>query len=592
MIGSRFLWKLYAGYAAILIVVIGIAGIILARETRREALEEIEQSLHTYTFLLEELSLAVLQEGGSPSRQETVRAIGTGTGVRITVIDGEGTVLADADEDPGRMEDHGTRPEILDARDRGVGTATRLSETTGTMMMYHALSIRGDRGLVGYVRCSLSVGAVDRRLDHLRATIFWITLSALVAGLLFSYLFVERVVRPIRSMAATAASIARGEDGERVRVRSGDEIGDLAESFNTMATKLEERVRVSSEERNRLLAILGGMVEGVVAVDGEERIVHMNRAAGGILGAAPADCVGRRAWETIRVPLVNETLRKVMEERRQRRAEIRISDGMEEKTVELHAAPLENGGAVLVLFDVSDLRRLESVRRDFVASVSHELKTPITAIRGLVETILDDGDMQEEIRDRFLEMIAAQSTRLSNLVSDLLDLSRIETKNVPVRREPLDLRVPVQLAVADRVHEGERKGLTIEPPVCERPLEVMGDGGELRRMVDNLLGNAIRYTAPGGRVAVRVRREGKNAVVEVEDNGIGIDRKHHERIFERFYRVDKARSREMGGTGLGLSIVKHIALSHGAAVTVESRSGEGSLFCVRIPLFTSTEETE
>jgi two-component system phosphate regulon sensor histidine kinase PhoR len=269
--------------------------------------------------------------------------------------------------------------------------------------------------------------------------------------------------------------------------------------------------------------------------------------------------------------------------------EVRLPAERRDRVLLLQASPLrdaagELSGAVLVLHDVTELRHLEEVRRDFVANVSHEVKTPLTAIRGMVETILEDPSMDEPTRNRFLERVRSQAGRLSALVTDLLTLSRVERREEAPEKGTLDLRGPVRESFEQQTSEGEDKGLSMEIETPDSPVPVFGDMEALRQAVDNLLSNAVRYTPSEGRIWVRLRTEGEFAVVEVQDTGIGIEPRHQERVFERFYRVDKARSRELGGTGLGLSIVKHITIAHEGSVSLESAPGQGSTFRIRLPL--------
>jgi two-component system phosphate regulon sensor histidine kinase PhoR len=279
-----------------------------------------------------------------------------------------------------------------------------------------------------------------------------------------------------------------------------------------------------------------------------------------------------------------------MSEQQMNIAEAHLPTPQKEQVIQLIATPLRAGGgtvegAILVLHDVSELRKLESIRRDFIANVSHELKTPLAAIRGLVETLIDDPDMDDETHHRFVSKIRDQAERLSNLVVDLLTISRLESDGGGVQLGNVDLREPVAESYRSLAAVAESKGIEISANVPDEPVTIRGDAESLRELVDNLIGNAIKYTPRGGgRVAIRLEVEGTNAVLEVEDNGIGIEPEHQGRIFERFYRVDKARSRQLGGTGLGLSIVKHVALAHGGNVSLRSRPGDGSTFRVQIPL--------
>lgn len=584
MFGSRFLWKIYAGHCLIILMITATVGYFLARYAEREALEEIETNLRQTALLVREIAPTGTGRAYLDPFQERIRGLGAETGARITLILPDGTVIADSHEDPLRMENRGARPEILDAQNRGAGTATRFSGITGRMTMYHAVPVVREGEIVGFVRASLSLASVEGETSRLRTAILGSAALAMFTGLLLAFAFAHRVMGPLKSMTAAAHAVAGGEYGRRIPINRSDEVGDLGRSFNRMAGQLEEQLRKSSHERDQLLTILHGMVEGVIAVDENEKIRYMNNAAGRILQVPVEESRGKALLEATRRYGVSEVVRRATERTREERSEIRIPHEGGDQWIEMRAAPLEKRGVVLVLHDVSHLRRLESVRRDFVANVSHELKTPITAIRGLVETILDDREMTADTREKFIRRIGGQSSRLASLVADLLELSRLESTDAGSRRDPVDVREPVREAAAERTAEGERRGIPLTLDLPPRPVMVHGSARELRQVADNLIANALRYTPGGGRVSVRLREEGDRAVLEVEDTGVGIDPVHRERVFERFYRVDKGRSREIGGTGLGLSIVKHIVLSHGGVVDLESETGRGSTFTVRLPL--------
>jgi two-component system phosphate regulon sensor histidine kinase PhoR len=327
----------------------------------------------------------------------------------------------------------------------------------------------------------------------------------------------------------------------------------------------------------------------VVAVDREERVVHANAAAQAILGIDAKSALGRRIWEVTRVTEVSEALGEAMKQNRMRVSEVRVPTPQKDQVIQLTATPLKDAGdrldgAIVVLHDVSELRQLESVRRDFVANISHELKTPLAAIRGLVETLIDDRDMESATRDRFVEKIRDQSVRLNNIVSDLLTLSRLESGQGGLRFEGMDLRETITESYRAQVHAAETKQVDLVARVPDAPVAIDGDGEALRELVDNLVNNAIKFTPAGGRVDIRLGVEGSHVVLEVEDTGIGIPIEEQGRVFERFYRVDKARSRQLGGTGLGLSIVKHVALAHGGNVSLKSAPGRGSTFRVQFAL--------
>ena len=592
MVRSHFFWKLYASYVLLVVLAVTTVGVLVGRSITSDSLSEVESSLRVRAVLLRDV--AARSTGEPDSLQARVTALGAAVQTRLTVIAADGTVIADSDQSPSSMDNHGTRPEVLAAAADGSGTATRFSRTVASIMMYHALTVRDGETLLGYVRSALPLTVVEERQNELRLLIvsagFIVTLIAMLLGLFVT----RRVTAPLVSMTGVAEAIAGGMYSERVNTHSRDEIGKLSSAFNKMASELEERIATITEDRGKLLTVLSGMVEGVVAVDQELRILHLNASAERILSVVASTSIGKPIWEVTRLLKVNETIEQALQEGKEVTGEICLQQDAKARIVELHAAPLRNGhtepkGVVLVLHEVTELRRLETVRQDFVANVSHELKTPITAIRGLVETVLDDGEMTPETRTRFLRKAQDQSMRLSRLVSDLLTLSRLESQDGVRQNEALELRDLVEASVANFQPTAEEKQVSLSVELPESAVCVLGDWDALELVFNNLLDNALKYTPSNGIVRVRVRSESEEVFVEIEDSGIGISPEHHDRIFERFYRVDNARSRELGGTGLGLSIVKHICKVHGGAVAVKSVPGTGSVFSVRLPLSSASE---
>jgi two-component system phosphate regulon sensor histidine kinase PhoR len=594
MLQSRFFWKLYAGYVVLILLSSVIVGVMIARQTEQDSLSEIRNSLETTSILLRQLARPSLErpEGTPPDDgefQRQVHALGERIGTRLTVIRVDGLVQADSQEEPSSMDNHATRPEILEALSHGQGTATRFSETVGTRMMYLALPVESQGELLGYVRASLPLLAIDQRMARLRSIVILGTAVSAAVALLLGFVIARRFTQPLTSMAAVAEGMAEGDYSRRVDITRQDEVGQLAHVLNRMAESSMKRIETINTDRNKLLAILTGMVEGVVAVDQEERVVHMNESAGEILRTAPEESEGQPIWEVTRVQGVCQMLADTLRTKTESKETLRIAALGQDQTVEMHASPLQNSegqaaGAVLVLHDVSELHRLERVRRDFVANVSHELKTPIAAIRGLVETLMDDQAVTSEVRDRFLAKIQNQSLRASTVVADLLTLSRLESQTGPLEAEPVDLAEVVRTQVKGLLEPAQQRGVKIELDVPKAPVTVQGDERALSQITSNLLDNALNYTPEKGTVWVRLKKADGNALLEVEDTGVGIEPRDQGRIFERFYRVDKGRSREMGGTGLGLAIVKHIALTHGGTVSLESHPGKGSTFTVTLPL--------
>jgi two-component system phosphate regulon sensor histidine kinase PhoR len=589
MIRSQFFWKLYASYALLVIVGVVAVGTLVSRKIADEVFAETEASLRARVTLLGELAAPVVESGGGPAFQAMIEELGRSTATRYTVMAPDGVVLADSDEDPSSMDNHGSRPEVLVAADSGVGVATRFSRTVAASMMYVAKAVPGPSGVVGYARAALPLTAVRERVAGIRWIVVLGGFLAAAAALGIGLFVTHRVTAPLTAMREVAVAIASGDYAQRVEARSQDEIGLLASAFNRMGGQLEDRMRTITEDRAKLLTILGGMVEGVVAVDRDRCVVHLNAAGGRILDVDPSASLGRPIWEVTRVRQVSEALDDAVAGSVEVTREAQLDIGAQERIVQLHAAPLVNGhddqvGAVLVMHDVTELRRLERIRRDFVANVSHELKTPITAIRGLIDTIVDDADMPVDVRSQFLGKIQNQSLRLSSLVTDLLTLARLESTDGMLDTERVDLREVVGRSIGNFRSNAEAKSVMLGSTVPEGRVVVNGDVEALELLLNNLLDNAVKYTGDGGKVEVELRVEGREALLEVRDNGVGIGPEHHDRIFERFYRVDQARSRELGGTGLGLSIVKHVSKAHGGSVTLQSTFGAGSCFCVRLPL--------
>lgn len=591
MYQTPFRWKLYAGCVVLILltaIVITVLGTHIAAD---EARQDVKSSLTHDTVFLRELALEALRTGRDDSLQARVRAIGQRTRKRLTVIAKSGQVLADSDEQPDRMGNHADRPEILEAIRTGrLGASIRFSRTVNRELMYVARSVFDQGTLLGTVRASQNLSMIESRIGNLRwSVIVGSAVAALVACVL-GWVFAKRVTAPLFSMKQIAESMAAGNYDQKVLIASDDEFGALARALNSMAEQLYRRLDEMKREEGKLRSILESMVEGVVATDRRERIVHLNDVAASILDISPDDAMGRPLWEVTRFPRVGDAIVETLDSGKATSTEIIVPQNGMDRIVQAQSSALRDSqsrvvGAVLVMHDISELRQLEKMRREFVSNVSHELKTPLTAIRGIVETMLDDTSMDSSTRTRFLARIRNQTERLSALVSDLLHLSRVESAVAP-EHVPVDVREPVRESVHQFLPDSEELGLTICLDLPEESVIVHGDAEALRQVVDNLLQNAIKYTPGDGRIEVHLRRNSTTAILEVRDTGIGIEPRHQDRIFERFYRVDTARSRDLGGTGLGLAIVKHVVLSHGGEVGVDSVPGKGSTFRVSLPLST------
>lgn len=593
MFSSRLLWRLYTGYATIILISALVVGIMLSRQLEKNTLEEIQDSLSVRSALLTEIAkdslLASSAGNNRDSLQSTLTELGISTESRLTVVATDGLVIADSQEQPQAMDNHLQRPEIIDAMDTGAGIASRYSQTIQQMMMYRAVAVRENQQLIGFVRVSVPLTTVDSRLAQLRLIILLSAGIVAIAALILGLYFVKRFTDPLLRMTEAAEAISQGDYNRRIAVTQKDELGTLAAAFNRMAKGSAQRMAEITLERNRLSSIFAGMVEGVIDVDQDQKIVHINQVAADLLELSIKDCIDQPIWEQVRVAEINTALEQALNKREVVKAQMRRPSAEDDQVVDIYAAALHNEnqeliGAVIVLHNISELDHLERIRRDFVANASHELKTPITAIRGLTETILDDADMPEATRHDFIEKVHAQSLRLSSLVTDLMTISRLESDHQEKSFHSFDLVELVRRSVTATRQVCEEKQLDLQLDLPNEPLMINGEIQAISQLVDNLIDNATKYTDVAGAISVSLCREDETALLTVKDSGIGISPQLQQRIFERFYRVDKARSRELGGTGLGLSIVKNIAEQHGGSVSVESQPGVGSTFSVSLPL--------
>ena len=584
LIRSQFFWRLYASYCVVLVVTAVAIGLLVDRRLTGSQTEALERSLKRDCVLIGSFAERAFR-GQEPEVVQSVQRLSGPSGLRITLILPDGAVLADSEEDPASMDNHGNRPEVEEARTEEFGMQRRFSRTVRYDMLYVARVLFAEEGELGVVRVAIPLRELQAHISAAHRSVVVGSGAGLVLALLLGMVLARRTTAPIAEITAVAQSMLSGDFGRRVSTSSKDEIGVLAETLNSLGVEITDRIARLSEEDAQLRAMFAGMVEGVIAVDEDDRVRFCNQAARHMLDLEREPFEGRRLWELVRVV----GLETLLEDGRQSSAvtscELTLGRESRERVVVAHASQFEGGGRaglVVVLHDITDVRRLELIRRDFVANVSHELKTPLTSIKGFVETLLSGALHDEEKNERFLRRIDVNVERLNHLVSDLLSLARIESQGLDVVRQPIDWR-DVSREVVKRHRDAiEKKGLAIK--VDERSVVVLGDAEAMTQILDNLLDNAIQYTPAPGHIDLRFSQIDGFGVLEVRDTGPGIPPEDTERVFERFYRVDKARSRELGGTGLGLSIVKHLVGSLRGKITVESELGRGSRFVVELPM--------
>jgi two-component system phosphate regulon sensor histidine kinase PhoR len=602
MFTSQILWRLYAGYVLIIIITTIIIGVLINKQMAENGIEEINQNLEARTEYLSQIALPVLANQRSAQKnnlskintdqmlQEIVSTLGHKTDSRLTVIGQNGVVIADSQERPEIMDNHSKRPEIIQARQTGAGTSARFSNTLKLEMIYRAQSVIEQENLLGYVRVSLPSVTIEKKLTQLQNIIVLSGLFASLIALALGFYIAKSFTQPLIKLTEIAEAISRGEYDKRIIHKQNDEIGQLAKAFNRMAAASSHRMEEITKDRNSLAMILTGMVEGVVGVDEEQNIVHINNAAADMLGLSIASSLNKAIWEQVRIQEINISLERALKTGTVVESQMRRPTEGEDLVVNIYVAVLLDSqqklnGAVIVLNDISKLDLLRRIRRDFVANASHELKTPITAIKGLAETIFDDKSMPIETLRNFIQKIGIQSNRLASLITDLLSLSRLESDPDADNFQLVNFTEVVERTIEGALVNCVDKHLALIQKNCttER-LQIKGDVQALSQLVDNLMDNAIKYTPPHGKITVSLMSEKDFVSFQISDTGIGISQSEQNRVFERFYRVDKARSRELGGTGLGLAIVKNIAQQHGGSVAVESQLGRGSIFTVHMPL--------
>ncbi|MCS7305869.1 MAG: ATP-binding protein [Thermoguttaceae bacterium] len=522
------------------------------------------------------------------SIQELCVQMGRASQTRITLILPNGSVLSDSEENPNLMEPHGTRPEIAQALQGQSSTSLRYSHTLRQWMFYAAVPIQQGGQTLAVLRLAQAKEVVDRQLW---SEWVWIGVSGGVIismGLGVGFWYLAPLQRSWKNLLQGAHRLAQGDWSARISPAGPADCRQLADWLNALAHALQGRQQSLLAQQSELQAILASMTEGVVAVDCQRRILCLNPSAAELLGLEPSDPVGRPLEEISRYPELNRVVGQVLSGKETLLGEIRLP-GPPAREVQLQATVLRQPdqqplGALVVLRDLTRLRQLENLRREFVANVSHELKTPLTSIHGFVETLLD-GALQDPVQaERFLKIIAEQTQRLQNLVEDLLSLSRIEqeAETQQIRLDQGPIREVLESAIDLCRHKAEEKQISIHLD-CPEDLQASRNPALLEQAVVNLLDNAIKYSAQGQPIHLQAFQQGHEVVICVRDHGCGIPPEHLDRIFERFYRVDKARSRKLGGTGLGLAIVKHIALAHGGRVAVQSQVGQGSSFFIYLP---------
>ncbi len=589
MFRTRLIWQLFPSFLVVTLVAVAAATAYFSHAFRTFYRDQARDELRTVAAVTAPQIARAFDEDPGQLDELSKRLGRAASGrLRFTVVAADGRVLGDSQEELSHMKNHFDRSEIQAAFRGGYGESVRPSPTLGSEMLYVAIPVEKSDAPRAVIRLAISAGAMDRVIATMRAHVLWAGLVIVVCVAMLSLLISRSISQPVVNMRRIAQLFAGGQFNVRVPTGVATELDDLAKALNEMAAQLGDRIITITRQRNELETVLSSMIEGVFAVDAGGHIVSINQAAAQLLNLDSARAQGRTVEEMIRNSDLQRFVRETLLSSVPKESDVSFP-GDVERFFHVQGARLvdprgERAGAVIVLSDMTRVHRLESLRRDFVANVSHELKTPVTSIQGFAEALQEGGLADPEQTRRYVSIIGKHAQRLNAIIDDLLSLSRLEdgSERRAISFEYHRLKDVLKAAIDLSAVKAEQKRIAVTLQ-CDDDLEAKVNAPLLEQAVVNLIDNAVKYSEPGAVVAIRVdQREGHTAI-RVKDTGCGIPAEHLSRIFERFYVVDKSRSRKLGGTGLGLAIVKHIAQVHGGHVAVDSTPGKGSTFSLHIP---------
>jgi two-component system phosphate regulon sensor histidine kinase PhoR len=581
--------KLIFSYCFVILISFGFIAFFLDKNLEENSLQEIKSSLINQAYLAEsQISKANLKNENTTELETLVKALSSKIKARLTIVDNKGKVLAESEKsevDVLRMSSHADRPEIKAALAGGIGEEIRYSSTLKIDMLYIALPIRDNNQILGAARLALPLASVQKILSTVRKVIFLSLFFALGLAFVLGSLLTRGIIKPINKIIHISRKFSTGDFSHKILLDSKDEIQELGDTLNMMADSLEDKIKKVEIKNQQLKAILESMVEGIIVTDKSGHIISLNPTVEKIFNILKQDAEGKLFLEIIRNNDIADIINYVLKNGKFKSCELSLVWPVE-RYLEINATPIFGNGSIsgclLVIHDITEIRRLETMRRDFVANVSHELKTPLTSIKGFVETLLEGALDDKENNRNFLKIIQDHAERLNNLLEDLLSLSHLESKEIVLNKKNFTLRQQLEDVISGFKSQLKKKNIEIKNELSAN-IAVTADKDRIEHVFTNLLDNAIKFNKERGSIRIYSQEMSGGIKVIVEDSGVGIPEKDIPRIFERFYRVDKARSRELGGTGLGLSIVKHIVELHGGSVGVESTEGFGSKFWFILP---------
>ncbi len=585
--------RIFFNTIIVLLLGVVICGILSARIVKKNLVNGIEERLTIEAGLVRELVGESLISN-SDNIETYINKIKQTTNARITIVDSQGNVIIDTEKGYPDMDNHSKRTEIEAAFKGNTGKSIRYSYTLKVDLMYVAQPIFKDNNIIGVVRLSKPLYEINNLIKGLYTNVFIAVLIGIFAASLLGYKMSINITRPIKEITYTASRIAEGHFDKRINIAGKDEIGILVNSINNMAFKLDEMIMSLQDKNVKLEAIMSSVVNGIIAIDSAERVLFINTVAEKLLNIADGDMAGKHLLQVIRNNSIDNYLKTILKDRKFFDTEITMDDP-DEKVLKLYSNPIkktdENDieGIIITIQDITELRKLERVRTEFIANVSHELKTPLTSIKGFAETLRTEGIDDKKDAIRFLNIIEHEADRLYRLINDILSLSDLERRKAKIIKKEIKVDNIINEVLSMLKSQSDNKNIGLSADVQEDIKNLTGDTDKFKQMLINLVDNAIKYTPEGGKVRVEAYNQGDKAsvdkiVIKVRDNGIGIPKLQIPRLFERFYRVDKARSRNVGGTGLGLAIVKHIVILFNGEIEVESEVGKGTEFKIILPV--------
>lgn len=575
-------WRIAIPYVILILLTMLVLAIYVSNQLRKEFLDDLQSKLLSDVHLLSDCMGPLLHEQAdleSGALDRTVSRWADLLGGRVTLIAGDGTILVESHVDPAQMDNHLNRPEIQQALTEGQGSSIRFSKTMGYEMMYAAkpITVQGEEAVTSIVRVALPLSQIEASISRLRQTVLTAALLAALVAMLLAMLIAERSALPLRRLTRVADRMAAGDLSARLLPSSRDEVGQLTSAFNHMAEQLHEKVDNLAEERGRLAAVLEHMADGVLIADGDGKVQLINPAAARLLRTSAMRATGLSLAQVVRHHRLIDLWKRCREQEKEQVEAMEIRRyGLFLQAIVTPFQQVDARGYLFIIQDLTRVRRLENMRRDFISNISHELRTPLAGLKALVDTLRDGAIEDPPAAERFLTRMDAEVDAMTQMVQELLELSRIESGQVPLRLTPTLVSELVTLPTERLRPQAERAELDLKfvlPPAL--PV-VLADAERVRLVLTNLVHNAIKFTPAGGHVTVSAQPRENKVIFSVQDDGVGIPADDLSRIFERFYKADRARSG--GGTGLGLAIAKHIIQGHGGRIWAESVEGKGSTF--------------